>query len=60
MSGWEMFTWITVLILGVGAVLVFMVFLMGLPDLLKQQDVEHHHDKILNNNDPATSTLDKK
>jgi hypothetical protein len=33
-SGWELFTWINVGILGVGAGLVFVAFLRDLPGLL--------------------------
>jgi hypothetical protein len=36
-SGWEIFSWINVAILGVGAVLVFAAFLRDLPELLARQ-----------------------
>lgn len=37
MSGWEIFTWINVVILGLGSVAVFVAFLRGLPELLARQ-----------------------
>jgi hypothetical protein len=36
MSGWEIFTWINVAILGVGSITVFVRFLMDLPELLSR------------------------
>ena len=38
MSGWELFTWINVAILGIGSVLVFVGFLRNLPALLRRAD----------------------
>lgn len=38
MSGWEIFTWANVVILGVGSVLVFIAFIRDLPELLKKND----------------------
>jgi hypothetical protein len=37
-SGWELFTWINVVILGIGAAGVFVWFLADLPGLLPRQD----------------------
>jgi hypothetical protein len=37
MSGWELFTWVNVGILGIGSVAVFIAFLVSLPDLLRRQ-----------------------
>jgi hypothetical protein len=34
MSGWEIFTWVNAWILGCGAVIVFVWFLIDLPGLL--------------------------
>jgi hypothetical protein len=36
MSGWELFTWVNVAILGVGSVVVFVAFVIGLPDLMRR------------------------
>lgn len=36
MSGWELFTWINVAILGIGAFAVFAAFLRDLPRLLAE------------------------
>jgi hypothetical protein len=36
MSGWEVFTWVNVAILGVGSVAVFVAFVISLPDLLRR------------------------
>ena len=49
MSGWELFTWINVAILGSGSVLVFVAFLRDLPQLLHrgdrpQSDAAHDED----------------
>ena len=40
MSGWEIFTWLCTIILGLGSIIVFILFLIDLPDLLnnKQKD----------------------
>lgn len=38
MSGWELFTWINVWILGCGAVAVFVWFLFDLPGLLPKRN----------------------
>ena len=35
MSGWELFTWINVWILGLAPILVFVLVIRDLPDLLK-------------------------
>ncbi len=37
MSGWEIFTWISTVILGVGSVIVFVLFLFDLPSLLNNK-----------------------
>jgi len=36
MSGWELFTWVNVAILGVGSVVVFVAFVFDLPDLMRR------------------------
>jgi len=36
MSGWELFTWINVWILGVGSVLIFGWFLRDVPGMLRR------------------------
>ncbi len=36
MSGWEMFTWITVLILGLGSIAVFILFVKDIRKILKK------------------------
>ena len=36
MSGWEMFTWITVLILGLGSIAVFIFFVKDIRQILKK------------------------
>ena len=36
MSGWEMFTWITVLILGLGSIAVFILFVKDIRQILKK------------------------
>ena len=36
MSGWEMFTWITVLILGFGSIAVFILFVKDIRKILKK------------------------
>ena len=38
MSNWELFTWISVIILGPGAIFVFILFLRDLPELLRKTD----------------------
>lgn len=40
MSGWEIFTWLNVAILGVGSVAVFVAFLVKLPELLRRPPSE--------------------
>ena len=40
MSGWEIFTWISTVILGVGSVIVFVLFLFDLPSLLNNKHKE--------------------
>ena len=40
MSGWEIFTWISTVILGVGSVIVFVLFLFDLPSLLNNTPKE--------------------
>ena len=40
MSGWEIFTWISTVILGVGSVIVFVLFLFDLPSLLNNNPKE--------------------
>ena len=36
MSGWEMFTWITVLLLGLGSIAVFIFFVKDIRQILKK------------------------
>ncbi len=36
MSGWELFTWITVAILGVGSIIVFILFVKDISQILKK------------------------
>ena len=36
MSGWEMFTWLTVLILGLGSIAVFIFFVKDIRQILKK------------------------
>ena len=36
MSGWEVFTWITVLILGLGSIAVFILFVKDIRKILKK------------------------
>ena len=36
MSGWEMFTWITVLILSLGSITVFILFVKDIRQILKK------------------------
>ncbi len=38
MSGWELFTWINVVILGVGSIIVFVLFLKDFRSLLPRRD----------------------
>ena len=40
MSKWELFTWISVIILGPGSILVFILFLRDLPALLRKTNKE--------------------
>jgi hypothetical protein len=40
MSGWEIFTWITVGILGIGSIIVFILFLKDVPELLNKSEKE--------------------
>ena len=40
MSGWEIFTWISTVILGVGSVIVFVLILFDLPSLLNNKRKE--------------------
>ena len=40
MSGWEIFTWMSTVILGVGSVIVFVLFLFDLPSLLNNKTKE--------------------
>jgi hypothetical protein len=37
-SGWELFTWINVAILGLGSLVVFVAFLADLPGLLRRSE----------------------
>ena len=37
MSGWEIFTWLCTLILGLGSIVVFILFLFDLPSLLSNE-----------------------
>ena len=37
MSGWEIFTWLSTIILGLGSLIVFIFFLLDLPSLLNNQ-----------------------
>jgi hypothetical protein len=36
MSGWELFTWITVAILGGGSIIVFILFVKDISQILKK------------------------
>ena len=36
MSNWEMFTWLTVIILGIGSVLVFILFVKDIKRILEK------------------------
>ncbi len=36
MSPWEIFTWITVLILGFGSIVVFVLFVKDIKEILKK------------------------
>ena len=36
MSGWEIFTWITIFILGFGAIVVFVLFIKDITQILKK------------------------
>jgi len=36
MSGWEVFTWITVIILGLGSIAVFILFVKDIRKILKK------------------------
>ena len=36
MSGWEVFTWITVIILGLGSIAVFILFVKDIRQILKK------------------------
>ena len=36
MSNWEMFTWITVFILGVGSIAVFILFVKDIRQIMKK------------------------
>ena len=36
MSGWEIFTWITVLILSLGSITVFILFVKDIKQILKK------------------------
>jgi len=38
MNGWDLFTWIMVVVLGVGSVIIFGFFLGDLGSVLKGQD----------------------
>jgi hypothetical protein len=40
MSNWEIFTWITVVILGLGSVVVFILFLKDIKEILKKFNKE--------------------
>tara|TARA_B110000495_G_scaffold196850_1_gene206275 strand:- start:487 stop:609 length:123 start_codon:yes stop_codon:yes gene_type:complete len=40
MSNWELFTWITVFILGFGSVAVFVLFLQDIKEILKKFNKE--------------------
>ena len=42
MSGWEIFTWISVAILGLGSLIVFILFLLDLPTLLNNESENNH------------------
>ena len=37
MSGWEIFTWLCTLVLGLGSIIVFIFFLIDLPSLLNNK-----------------------
>ena len=36
MSNWEMFTWLTVIILGIGSILVFILFVKDIKRILEK------------------------
>jgi len=36
LSGWEIFTWITVIVLGFGSVAVFVLFVKDIKEILKK------------------------
>tara|TARA_Y100001978_G_C23687211_1_gene432623 strand:+ start:161 stop:286 length:126 start_codon:yes stop_codon:yes gene_type:complete len=36
MSYWEIFTWMTVFILGIGSIIVFLLFLKDIKDILSK------------------------
>lgn len=40
MSSWEIFTWITAMILGVGSIIVFILFLRDIKQILKKFEKE--------------------
>ena len=37
MSGWEIFTWLSTIVLGLGSIIVFIFFLIDLPSLLHNE-----------------------
>ena len=37
MSGWEIFTWLCTIVLGLGSIIVFIFFLIDLPSLLNNE-----------------------
>ena len=44
MSGWEIFTWICTLILGLGSIIVFIFFLTDLPSLLNNEQKRNNNE----------------
>ena len=36
MSYWEIFTWLTVIVLGVGSIIVFLLFVKNIKSILKK------------------------
>ena len=42
MSSWEIFTWLSTAILGLGSIIDFVLFLLDLPSLLNNQSENNH------------------
>ena len=44
MNGWEIFTWLCTLVLGLGSIIVFIFFLIDLPSLINNEQKSNNNE----------------